>query len=244
MERKTKKAFLFLLVIGTAFLISTIILSFNIKKEKKEIRKVKSELWQITKEKNTVKKNLQEMTRAKIDSELELDEQRRQTKVLEAKINSERKQKKLLTGKLEKKKEKIRELLIELEKKRQKENRLRELLNKTEQEKKRLTTELKKMKEKGVILEKIVIKPKEFSKKPKEFSGEVLIVNKEFNFLMLDIGKKKGIKPGTILGIYRNKKLLGKIKIEETYDNISQATILSTGLQEKEIIAGDKVQNF
>lgn len=249
MQTKIKIILSLLSAIGIIFLLSTINLSINIKVEREEKEKIKNELLQTVKEKKAIKKDLEEITRVKIDTQLKLAEEKGKTKILETKIDYEKEQRKLLTAKLKKKKEKIEELLTELEKRKQKESKLSKLLNKIKQEKEKLALQLKEREKKGIILDKIVVRPKEFC--PVDLRGEVLIVNDEFNFLMIDLGKKDGLSAGTILGVYQDKKLLGKIRTEEVYTNISEATVLPVGLQpiglreEKNIISeGDEVRSF
>ncbi len=244
MQTKIKITLFLLSAIGIIFLLSTINLSINIKMEREEKEKIKNELLQTVKEKRAIKKDLEEMTKAKIDTQLKLDEQERQAKVLEAKIDSERKQRGVLTAELKKKKEKVEELLTKLEKRKQKESKLSKLLNKIKQEKGKLVLQLKEREKKGIILDKIVVRPKEFC--PVGLRGEVLIVNDEFNFLMIDLGEKDGLSAGTILGVYRDRELLGKIRAEEVYSNISEAAVLPVGLrEEKNIISeGDEVRSL
>lgn len=239
MQTKIKITLSLLSAIGIIFLLSTINLSINIKREREEKEKIKNELLQTVKEKRAIKKDLEEMVRVKIDTQLKLDEEKRKAKILEAKIDSEKEQRRLLTAKLKKKKEKVEELLTELEKRKQKEDKLSKLLNKIKQEKEKLVLQSKEREKKGIILDKIVVRPK-------EFCGEVLIVNDEFNFLMIDLGKKDGLSVGTILGVYRDRKLLGKIRVEEVYNNISEAAVLPVGLGEKKniISEGDEVRSF
>ena len=96
-----------------------------------------------------------------------------------------------------------------------------------------MASQLKEREKKRITLDKIVVRPK-------KFCGEVLIVNDEFNFLMIDLGKKDGLSAGTILGVWRDGELLGKIRVEEVYSNISEASIL----EGKGISEGNKVKSF
>ncbi|MBI4845239.1 MAG: hypothetical protein HY810_02000 [Candidatus Omnitrophica bacterium] len=65
--------------------------------------------------------------------------------------------------------------------------------------------------------------------------GQVLVVNKEFSFVVINIGEKDGIKSEEVLDVYRGKELLGKVQVERIYDTMSSAVILpSTQVEIKE----------
>ena len=57
-------------------------------------------------------------------------------------------------------------------------------------------------------------------------NGEVLIVNKKFDFVIINIGKYDGLSPGDNLEVYRNSEFLAKAQVEKLYDRMSAATIL------------------
>ncbi len=57
-------------------------------------------------------------------------------------------------------------------------------------------------------------------------NGRILVVNDEFNFVVVSFGKNDGLKGGEVLSVYREGQFLGKIKVEKLYDAISAATIL------------------
>lgn len=60
--------------------------------------------------------------------------------------------------------------------------------------------------------------------------GKVLVVNKEYDFIVINLGQKDGINVQDVLGIYHKNKLLGEAKVEEVRDTMSVATPLSVGL--------------
>ncbi len=216
---------------GISLLFSTINLSIdkkelsiNIENKEKTKKKIERELAKITKEKERVEKNLQEVIQAKMNTQLQLSKAKSEIEVLGLKIDFGNKEKQILSS--------------ELEKRKRKENSLNELVDRIKQEKKDLLAKLKGWKEnkkKEIVLDKIVIKADEF---PKEILGEVLVVNKKYNFLILNAGKNKGLKTGLILTIYRNGEIRGKARIEEIYNNTSEAIIL----EGEEITEGDEIR--
>ena len=81
---------------------------------------------------------------------------------------------------------------------------------------------------KEVELDKIVVKP------GVEAEGKVLVVNKEFNFIVVAAGNNKGITPGVTFGIYRDNKLVAKAQVEKVYETMSAANILPDSGEIKE----------
>lgn len=71
--------------------------------------------------------------------------------------------------------------------------------------------------------------------------GQVLVVNKEFAFVVINVGEKDGIKSSEVLDVYRGAELLGKVQVERIYDTMSSAIILPK-VTKKEIKEGDSVK--
>ena len=57
--------------------------------------------------------------------------------------------------------------------------------------------------------------------------GRVLVVNKEFNFIVIDLGEQNGVGIGAQFGVYRNGELLAKVEVEQVYKDMSSAKILA-----------------
>lgn len=55
---------------------------------------------------------------------------------------------------------------------------------------------------------------------------QVLTVNKKFNFVVVNLGQRDGVKIGDELAIYRDENVIGRVQVEKLYDNFSAATIL------------------
>ncbi|MFH1459099.1 MAG: hypothetical protein ABIG64_01825 [Candidatus Omnitrophota bacterium] len=71
---------------------------------------------------------------------------------------------------------------------------------------------------------------------PARLEGQVLVVNKEFAFVVINIGEKDGIKNSEVLDVYHGLEKVGKVQIERIYDTMSSAIIIpeSTKQQIKE----------
>jgi hypothetical protein len=76
---------------------------------------------------------------------------------------------------------------------------------------------------------------------PAKLEGQVLVVNKEFAFVVVNIGEKDGIKNSQILTVFRGTQPLGKVQVERIYDTMSSAVILPDQTM-KDIQEGDIVK--
>jgi len=73
---------------------------------------------------------------------------------------------------------------------------------------------------KEVELDKIVVKP------GFEAEGKVLVVNKEFNFIVVSAGNNKGLTPGVIISVFRDGNFVAKAQVEKVYETMSAANIM------------------
>lgn len=70
---------------------------------------------------------------------------------------------------------------------------------------------------------------------------EVLTVNRKFNFIVVNLGQKDGLKLGDEIPILRDGKSIGKVQVERIFPDFAAATILQENKQ-GEIREGDAVQ--
>lgn len=129
------------------------------------------------------------------------------------------------------------------------EAQLKDLENKRTQleaKMKELQEQAKQTKEQqGVELGTIVIGPEGSTAQagaaqPKNMEGKILVVNKEYNFVVIDIGTKSGIAVDDIFSVYHANRYLGDIKIAKIHDSMSAADFLSDTLKDQ-ISEGDRV---
>ncbi len=85
----------------------------------------------------------------------------------------------------------------------------------------------------SVELPPIIVKPT--ASGLKEVRGEVIAVNYEEKFIVVDIGESSGLKPGAWLKIIRSGKEVGTAEVIETRKEISAADI-------KEVVGGHTIQ--
>lgn len=85
------------------------------------------------------------------------------------------------------------------------------------------------VKAKEVQLEKIVVAPNT-QEPPAALSasapleGKVLVVNREYDFIVINLGQKDGVNLGDTFDVLRKDKSLGEAKVEEVRDTMSVAT--------------------
>lgn len=73
---------------------------------------------------------------------------------------------------------------------------------------------------KNIELKKIVIKT------TPDLTGKVLIFNKEYDFVVIDLGSKSNLRLGDILSVYRDSEFIGRVQVEKIKEKTSAAVIL------------------
>ncbi|MCM8780392.1 MAG: hypothetical protein NC908_00495 [Candidatus Omnitrophica bacterium] len=70
--------------------------------------------------------------------------------------------------------------------------------------------------------------------------GNVLVVNRDYSFIVISLGSKDGVSVGDIFSVYQNGKYLGDVKVEKVHDSMSAAGFLSIDIRNK-VNEGDTV---
>jgi septal ring factor EnvC (AmiA/AmiB activator) len=70
--------------------------------------------------------------------------------------------------------------------------------------------------------------------------GKILVVNKEYNFAVMNLGVKSGIKVGDIFSVLRGNEYIGDLKVEKVHDSMSAAGFVPPDVKDK-INEGDRV---
>jgi len=86
-------------------------------------------------------------------------------------------------------------------------------------------------------------KEKPVKKQPRQaplIEGKVLVVNKDYNFVVINLGSKDGIKIGDVFSLYHGDSLLTDVKVEKVHDAMAAAGIVSLNIKDQ-IVEGDKV---
>ena len=57
-------------------------------------------------------------------------------------------------------------------------------------------------------------------------NGQVVVINRDYDFIVMNLGKNHGLSIGQEFQVVRGAEVLGKVKVEKVYDELSAATIL------------------
>lgn len=71
--------------------------------------------------------------------------------------------------------------------------------------------------------------------------GNVLVVNREFNFIVVNLGERDGVKPGQFLEVMRGGRPIARVQVERVYENMAAANILPETKRE-DIKEGDQAR--
>jgi hypothetical protein len=70
--------------------------------------------------------------------------------------------------------------------------------------------------------------------------GKVLVVNKEYNFAVINLGSKDGAALGDVFYVYHSNKYIGDITLEKIHDSMAAAGFTSSKIKSR-IAEGDRV---
>lgn len=66
------------------------------------------------------------------------------------------------------------------------------------------------------------------------------MVNKDYNFAVINLGSKDGISIGEAFSVYHDNKYVGDLKAEKVHDSMTAAGFVSVDIKAK-LSEGDKV---
>jgi len=136
-------------------------------------------------------------------------------------LTSEKEKSLTLKKELDDKEQQIRTTLDRLEREITARKKAEAQLMITLKEKENLEAKVKDLKAAPTIeLEKIVIKPGSV------ITGKITMVNKEYAFVVVNLGTQHNLKAGDILSVYRNDEFIGKVQIERAEEKMSAAAVL------------------
>ncbi len=81
--------------------------------------------------------------------------------------------------------------------------------------------------------------PQATAKEPKKLIGKVLAVNREHNFVVIDLGEEQGIKPGQLFDVIREGKSIATVEVIQTRKSVSACDIKE---QDTNVWVGDTVK--
>lgn len=246
---KTFKILLVLLVVASVVSAVLAVLAF-MGKEREYMKRVMLEdkLATTLKDKRQIEKELELSKKVKEESEVKLKSLESEIKKLSSQIEKEQDKSKSAALDLDAKKKEVSKLKSELEKEKKEKlsiskkledlqteyNKAKNDISRLSNEKIKLKERLSNLKEKSVDLDTIVVSPSDGGTaaqipaeiKKELLKGMVLVVNKDYNFIVTDLGQDDGVKKGLIFEIRDDKGMLGRAEIDKVYDTMSSASIL------------------
>lgn len=232
MDAAKNRAFLgiaALLAIATLFLF---IAKNNLAAKNKELQ---VQLDAAISAKATVEQQLSETTAIKNDLEKKVDQMKKDAEALAAQVEEEKKLKEFALAQVEQQIQELNSAKQSLESERKEKTTLKDQykkemdnLNAQLQEAKTAKESIEKkfkqtLARKGIKLEKIVVRP-ETGELVSE--GQVLVVNREFDFVVINLGENDGLKVGSKLQVSKDDQPIGTVEVEKIYGNMSAATIM------------------
>ena len=76
----------------------------------------------------------------------------------------------------------------------------------------------------------------------KKRDGKVLLVNKDYNFILIDLGVVDGVYEGQIAKVFRNGAAVCSVRIEKLYEKMSSAVLLEGTKKVSDISQNDVVK--
>ena len=119
--------------------------------------------------------------------------------------------------------------------------KIKEQVKVIQQQKDELEAKLKELESgsNGVELGKVVVNSEVLQEKPasmlskaekksealkeKTLEGKVMVVNKDYNFAVINLGSKDGVKTDDVFLVYRGGKVIGELKVEKVHESMAAA---------------------
>ena len=77
------------------------------------------------------------------------------------------------------------------------------------------------------------VKPGKKQDPAKGPEGKILVINRDYNFVVINVGSRDGVAVGNVFGVYHGNKYLGDIKVEKIHDSMAAAGFLVPDLKDR-----------
>jgi hypothetical protein len=226
-------------------------------KEKLKSMALREELQDVRAKEKIIESKLEDSKKELAKMEMQLRESKSQVDFLGSELQSEKKLKQESAVQLE-------QLKVELEGQKSAKAQVEEKLNQSQQTLETLQAEFKQLEDKKAELEvklggleekqpqdvelgTIVVAGQEQQPAaeaaadiPSSLEGKILVVNKDYNFAVINLGSKDGVNINDIFSVYSKNKYIGDLKVEKVHESMSAANFLSPDIKDK-VREGDKV---
>ncbi len=244
---KYKGIFYVLIFISVLSLVIAVVMFMARQKEEALKRKAEEKLADIIQQKNIIKIELKKTKQEKDELEKELRVAKAKMQQLDNELTSVSKEMGELKSNLAKQTIIAEELRQQLEEEKNMRSSLSNQLELVQMQKQELESRFADLKIKKEELEKEFEEADEEMKiqldkvvvaSGKSLPARILVVNKDYNFVIINLGSDKVLK-NSVLGIYRYSKNIGKVEVEKVYPNMCSAKIIDKIVPFK---AGDSVK--
>jgi len=240
---KTFKIVLVLLIVVSVISAAIAVIGF-MAKEREYMKRlvVEDKLAMTLKEKRVLEKELETAKSAKDQSEAKITKLEENIKSVTADLDGMKQKGEAAIADLETKKTELAKIKVDLDSEKKEKLTISKKLDalqsdydKTKKEAVRLANEkinlenkvLELQEKQSVNLDKIVVNTNEGSQAEKPvMQGKVLVVNKEYSFIVTDIGQDRNIQKGMKFDVMDGAKFLGQAEIDKVYDTMSSAAVL------------------
>lgn len=203
---------------------------------------VEDQLARVTAAREELAKERNELADAKEALEAQLGDLTQQAKALSDQLAQEKRARTTLTNQLAETQQEVASLREQVDSERQEKQTITEELARAKQSYQALSNELTTLRQAKEALEKrvkemlaarvreaeqIVVKPKpEETSRIEAVEGKVLVVNREFNFVVVNLGTQDEIAKGNRLEVLRDGQRVGLAEVDRIYENMSSANIV------------------
>lgn len=84
------------------------------------------------------------------------------------------------------------------------------------------------------------VEKKPEASKSKALEGKVMVVNKDYNFAVINLGSKDGVKVDNVFSVFRGGKVIGELKVEKVHESMAAAGFsedLKNIINENDVVA-------
>ena len=214
-----------------------------LEQEREELSKAKTALEEqtsdLTKQAKAVAEQLAQEKRAREALTTELAQIRKDSSQVKSQLDQERNEKEAITGDLTKAKQSYQALSNEL-------TTLRQAKEALEKRVKEMLTARAKEAEQIVVTAPsgtaAALKPAVITPSKAGLEGKVLVVNREYHFVVISLGSKDAVGKGSRFALFRNGKQIMTVEVDKLYDNMSSANMLEEEKKGSEVKEGDTVR--
>jgi len=249
MSKISKVVIAFLVIVSVASITMAVIGFIGKEREYAKRLVVEDKFALALKEKKSIEKELAEVKSAKELIEVEIVKLQMQGKELASQLEEATQKNELVSAKLDASKVELAKIKIDLDKEKKEKSAISKKLDSLQSDYDNIKNEVSKLAKEKMDLEKsitespekqpvsldtIVVNPNNNDKTASQavkpvMQGQILVVNKDYGFIVTDIGQDKNIQKGMKFDVMDGSKFLGQAQIDKIYDTMSSATVLSGG---------------